>query len=99
MGGQGAGMIIAKLNVSKIDKTKLFKGEKGTYLDIILIESKNSQYGDDYMVVQGVSKEDRAAGVKGAILGNAKIHGPREQSAPAQQSAPAEQPPDEDVGW
>lgn len=65
-------MIIAKIDVSKIDKEKLYKGEKGTYLDIILMETPDSKYGDDYMVTQGVSKEDREAGIKGAILGNAK---------------------------
>lgn len=64
-------MITGKIDVSKIDKSKLFKGEKGTYLDIILIETPNGQYGD-YMIAQSVSKEERAAGVKGAILGNAK---------------------------
>lgn len=66
-------MITAKLDVTKIEKSRLYKGEKGTYLDIVLIETKNSQYGDDYMVVQGVSKEEREAGKKGNILGNARI--------------------------
>ena len=66
-------MIRCKIDVNKIDRGKLFKGEKGLYLDIVLIESTNSQYGDDYMIVQDVTKEEREAGVKGAILGNAKI--------------------------
>ena len=71
-------MIIAKIKTAAIDKTRLFKSDRGvTYLDLVLIESPNDKYGNDYMVVQGVSKEDRAAGVKGAILGNAKIFGPR----------------------
>lgn len=65
-------MIIAKLDVSKIDKSKLYKGEKGTYLELVLMETKDDKYGNDFMVVQGVTKEDREAGVKGAILGNAK---------------------------
>ena len=65
-------MINASIDVGKIDKSRLYKGAKGTYLDITLIESPNNQYGDDYMIVQRVSKEERLAGVKGAILGNAK---------------------------
>lgn len=64
-------MITGKIDVTKIDKAKLFKGEKGTYLDIVLIETPDNQYGD-YMIVQGVSKEERKAGKKGAILGNGK---------------------------
>lgn len=75
-------MIVAKLDVLKIDKTKLFKGEKGTYLDIALIETPTSKYGD-YMVVQSLSQEERKAGKKGAILGNAKILGGGKGEKPA----------------
>lgn len=67
-------MIIAKIDVTKIDKSKLFKGAKGTYLDIAMFETPTSKFGD-YMIVQSVSKEEREAGKKGAIIGNAKIMG------------------------
>jgi hypothetical protein len=66
-------MIIAKINVLAIDKARLFKGEKGTYLDILLIETPNDKYGNDYMVVQSVSKEEREKGIKGNLLGNGKM--------------------------
>jgi hypothetical protein len=66
-------VITAKVNCSLIDKSKLFKGAKGTYLDLVLFETENDQYGNDYVVVQSVSKEDRAKGIKGVILGNARI--------------------------
>ena len=65
-------MISLKLDVTKIDKTRLFVGKKGTYLDAVLIETPNSEYGD-YMIVEDVSFEERQAGKKGTILGNAKI--------------------------
>jgi hypothetical protein len=68
-------MITLKVDVSKVDKTLLFKGAKGTYLDLVLFETENDKFGNDFRVVQGVSKEARAAGVKGAILGNGKIVG------------------------
>jgi len=65
--------ISIKLDVTKIDKSKLFKGDKGTYLDAtILMKDEPDQYGNIGMVVQNVNKEDRDAGVKGAILGNVK---------------------------
>lgn len=75
--------IVAKIDVTKIDKSKLFKGTKGTYLDVILIATSEDKYGNDFMVCQSVSQEDRRAGVKGAILGNAKYLGgaPRTQQA------------------
>lgn len=66
-------MITAKIDVTKIEKARLYKGEKGTYLDILLIETHNNEYGNDYMIVQSVTKDEREAGIKGAILGNAKI--------------------------
>ena len=67
-----AGIIRGKIDVSKIDKDRLFRGQKGTYLDFVLIPTPDSQYGDTHVVRQEVSKEEREAGVKGAILGNAK---------------------------
>lgn len=65
-------MISLSINVSLIDKGRLFQGKKGQYLDCVLIETPNSEYGD-YMVVESISKEEREAGNKGTILGNAKI--------------------------
>jgi hypothetical protein len=66
-------MITAKIDVTKIEKARLYKGEKGTYLDIVLIPTQDNSYGNDYMIVQSVTKDEREAGIKGAILGNAKI--------------------------
>ena len=66
-------MIRGKIDVTKIVKAQLFRGKKGTYLDIALIETPNDQYGNDYMIVQDPGKDARLSGEKGAILGNAKI--------------------------
>lgn len=67
-------IINVKINCNKIDKAKLYKGEKGTYLNVTLLPNKEGtdQYGNDYMVVQDIGKEARDAGEKGAILGNAR---------------------------
>lgn len=64
-------MLTIKIDVTRIDKNRLFKGEKGVYLDAVLIETPNSDFAD-YMVKQSVSKEEREQGVEGNILGNAK---------------------------
>lgn len=69
-----AKLIVLKVNLSAVNKEQLFKGAKGTYLDLVLrLNDEPNQYGDHGMITQGVSKEMRAAGVRGAILGNAKI--------------------------
>lgn len=93
-------MITGKIDVTKIDKARLFVGKKGKYLDVVLIETPNSEFGD-YMIVQGVSKEEREKGIKGAILGNAKAFKSRRTETAAATPAPTEAPkpeePDDDV--
>ena len=62
-----------KIDVTKINKEKLFKGEKGTYLDAtIIMRDEPDQYGNCGMIVEQTTKAERDAGVKGAILGNVK---------------------------
>ena len=63
-----------RIDVTRIDKSALYKGAKGTYLDITLLDNRDGtdQYGNDGMIVQDIGKERREAGEKGAILGNWK---------------------------
>ncbi|MSR12887.1 MAG: hypothetical protein EXR84_14070 [Gammaproteobacteria bacterium] len=99
--------VTLKIDVTKINKEKLFKGQKGTYLDatIFLDLGEADQYGNHGMITQSVSKEDKDAGVRGEILGNGKIVWREEQQSPrnsqdqaARQPAPRQQsaPPDFD---
>ncbi|HTJ52594.1 MAG TPA: hypothetical protein VL443_24230 [Cyclobacteriaceae bacterium] len=77
-------MLTGKIDCSKIEKARLFNGKDGAkYLDIILIPTPNDKHGNDYMIVQSITKEERAAGQKGKILGNAKELGQR-SNAPQQ---------------
>ena len=64
-----------KIDVSKIDKTLLFKGAKGVYLDatVFIDIDTPDQYGNHGMVTQDISKEAKDAGEKGPILGNVKV--------------------------
>ena len=78
--------IQVKLDVTKIDKTKLFQGKQGTYLDaVIFLKDTPDQYGNNGMIVQSVSADERAQGIKGAILGNVKV---MQQQAQQQAQAP-----------
>lgn len=63
------------IDVTKIDKARLFKGAKGTYLNTsVLVELDGvDQYGNSGMITQDVSKDEREKGVKGNILGNCKL--------------------------
>lgn len=91
-------MITLKIDVTKIDKAKLFEGKNGAkYLDIVLME-RDDAYGNNYMVVQSVSKEERLAGKRGAILGNGKNVGGN-YAQPKRQAEERHEDPPEDVPW
>ena len=84
-----------KIDVTKIEKAKMFKGEKGTYLDAtIFIDLDNEdQYGNHGMVVQ--TWKDAPKG-ETPILGNGKIFwreglqqgGQQQQGHPTQNKEP-----------
>ena len=94
-----------KINVSAMDQARLFNGQKGQYLDatVFVDLAQLDQYGNSGMITQDVSKEEKAQGIKGNILGNAKIfwtnNGQMPQQAMQQQApqggyqqAPPQQP-------
>ena len=60
------------INVQKIDKERLFTGKKGLYCGMVLIPTPDNQYGNDFMIVQETTKEEREKGIRGEILGNGK---------------------------
>jgi hypothetical protein len=81
------------INVSQIEKERLYAGKKGKYLDCtVFIDPTADQYGQHGMITQSVSKEEKAQGVKGPILGNAKIFW-SENGMPQQQQQPQQQQP------
>ncbi len=82
--------ISVSIDVTKIERARLFKGAKGTYLDLTAFVDldEQGQYGDNGMIVQSVSKEERQQGVKGPILGNVKVFYRDDQGG---QQAPAPQ--------
>lgn len=90
-----------KIDVTKIDKTRLFKGAKGTYLDLttfIDLDQKD-QYDNNGFISQSVTKDEKAAGVQTDILGNCRVFWSDMDSAPQpSQQAPALAAPVDDVG-
>jgi hypothetical protein len=65
-----------KIDVTKIDKSKIFNANSGAkYLDMTVFIDPNTEdsYGNHGMITQSLTKEERNANVKSAILGNAKV--------------------------
>lgn len=81
--------VALKIDVTNIDKARLFEGKKGKYLDATAFIDLDEldQYGNSGMITQDVTKEERDAGTKGPILGNVKVFWSDDGGAP-QQSQP-----------
>ena len=67
-------IINIKIDVTKLDKDKFFKGKKGTYANVTVAENKGgeSQYGDTHYVFEQQSKEERLAKTDKNFVGNGK---------------------------
>lgn len=77
------------IDLSKIDEARVTPsrkpGSQSRYLSAVVIPRKErDEYGNDYLVVEAVSKAERDQGVRGTILGNAKILNGQSQEKPAQ---------------
>lgn len=81
-------MIVIGLNVTKIPRDRIVPGKNGKYIDLVLFENRDGpdKYGNSGFVSMSVSKEEREAGTRGAIIGNWKHVGnkpaPRTTDAP-----------------
>jgi hypothetical protein len=73
------------IDVKKRDKTALYAGKKGTYLNLTIHDNKDGEdeWGNMGFVTQDLGKERRLAGERGPILGNWKNIGSAKPAAPA----------------
>ena len=65
-----------KIDLNKMDQSRLFAGKNGAqYLDATVFIDADvfDQYGNSGMITQDVTKDERAQGVKGNILGNVSV--------------------------
>jgi hypothetical protein len=68
--------ITISIDVTKIDKERLYKGEKGTYMNLttFIDPDTEDQYGNHGFIAQSQTKEERESGAeRPAILGNCKV--------------------------
>jgi len=76
--------ITLNLDVTKIDKSRLYTGAKGTYLDLttfVDVEGED-QYGNNGFITQSLSKEEREDNVRLPILGNVRLIYQESESEP-----------------
>lgn len=101
-------ILTVRIDCTLITKSRLYPGKKKNrkdlmpqYLDLVLIPTKQTQFGDwrdeqTHMVCESVSKAERDAGVKGEILGNAIEKTDRDRRPPTTAQSAATKPADDD---
>ena len=79
-----------RINVSKIDKSKLYKGAKGVYLNMTTFVDldEEDEYGNNGFISMEQPKEQRDAGEQSVILGNVKKFWTDGAEVSAEASAP-----------
>lgn len=81
-----AKLISLSIDVNKITKEKLYKGQKGTYLNLtIALNDEKDQYGNDVSCWEKCEKDEQKN-----FLGNGKVFWEK-QSEPKQDSFKASQ--------
>lgn len=90
-----------KVDVTKLDKSRFFKGANGTYADLTVFFDPDStdKFGNHGSVTQAATKEERQARVKLPFVGNAKVfyREDGEQVKPAAKNDPVQPDFDDDI--
>jgi hypothetical protein len=69
-----AKLVGLSIDVDKIDKSKLYKGKKGTYLKLtIALNDKEDAYGNTVSCWEEQSEEERNSKANKNFLGNGKV--------------------------
>ena len=92
-------LINLSIDVTKIDKAKLIKGAKGTYLNLtVSVNNDLDQFGNNASAYISQSKEERDAKVNRSYLGNGKVQWTdgKITKAEAQQAQPTQAAPQQE---
>ena len=99
-----ASIISANIDLTKIDKSKIYEGKKGKYLPItITVNDEVDQFNNQGPMIVSQSQEEREAKVDKVYLGNVQVvwsNGvfpdppPRDGQPAMQMNTPKEEEPD-----
>jgi hypothetical protein len=69
-----ASIISGNINLSKLDKSKIYEGKKGKYYPVtVVINNEIGEYGDSGYIMTEQTKEQREAKEQKSYLGNVKV--------------------------
>ena len=67
-------LLAIKIDVTKINKDRLYKGQKGTYLDLMVeIKDEPDKYDNDVAAWEGQTVDERKEKKDRNFLGNGKV--------------------------
>lgn len=90
-------LLSLSIDVTKINKSELITGEKGTYLNLtVSLNDEADKFGNTVSAWQSQTKEQREAKVNRTFLGNGKVifdsEGKQQQQAPQAQEEQVDLP-------
>ncbi len=69
-----AQLLNVSINLSKVDKAKIIKGQKGSYLNLTIeVKDEKDQYDNDVSTWQAQEKSERESGQHRNYLGDGRI--------------------------
>lgn len=69
-----ASIISGNINLSKINKDKIYEGKKGKYYPVtVVINNEVGEYGDSGYIMTEQTKDERDASMPKEYLGNVKV--------------------------
>ena len=69
-----ASIISGNINLSKINKDKIYEGKKGKYYPVtVVINNEVGEYGDSGYIMTEQTKDERDASIPKEYLGNVKV--------------------------
>jgi hypothetical protein len=74
----------ASLDLTKIEKSKIVKGKKGSYINVtVFINDEPDQFGNNASIIMSQTKEERDSKATRVYLGNGKTVGsqPKEEES------------------
>jgi len=93
-----AGIIKAKIDVSKLPKEKFYKGKKGVYYEFIVsVNDETNQYGQNVSISDSQTLEEREAKKPKLYLGNGEVVWTNDMIKLAKKEATQEEPVTNDL--
>ena len=69
-----ASIISGSIDLTKIDKSKIYEGKKGKYYPVtVVVNDEVGQYGDSGYIMTEQTKDERDAKAQKQYLGNVKV--------------------------